>query len=181
MRIDKYASDWRLENEEKNGKVKTVTVYRGDRHHFANPQKAASYRIRAAFAVIILIATAIGSVFFKIDTFRTWYANMPFYISMFFLLFLSDSVNRFVRAEDGKIIREDADKIYSRYMIDSFLGLFFVCASLTGCIASVITKKAVKAPDWGFLAVVLVHIVVYVYLLVHRDCVMTEKNTVKNE
>ena len=181
MRIDKYASDWRLENEEKNGKVRTVTVYRGDHHHFSFPEKAASYRIRAALAVIILTATAIGSVFFRIDTFRTWYANMPFYISMFFLLFLSDSVNRFIRSEDGKIIREDADKIYSRYMIDSFLGLFFVCASLIGCIASVITKKTMSAPDWGFAAVVIAHIVIYVYLLVHKDCVMTEKNDAEKE
>ncbi|MBO4359976.1 MAG: hypothetical protein J5822_03770 [Eubacteriaceae bacterium] len=180
MRIDKYASDWRLENEEKDGKIKTVTVYRGEHHHFTDPAAAASYRLKAALAVMVLIVTAIGSVFLKIDTFRTWYSNMPFYISMFFLLFLSDSVNRFIKAEDGMIIREDADKIYSRYMIDSFMGLLFVCASFIGCIAAVITKKTMAASDWGFIALVLVHIVVYVYLIVHKDCVKIETNSKKD-
>ena len=129
----------------------------------------------------VLTLTAIGSVFLRIDTFRTWYANMPFYISLFFLLFLSDSINRFLKAEDGKIIREDAEKIFSRYMIDSFMGLLFVCASFIGCIAAVITKKTMTAADWAFLAIVVTDMVVYVYLLVNKDCVKTEKNEAEKE
>ena len=176
MRVDKYASDWRLENEEKDGKVKTVTVYRGDHYRFSHPEKAASYKIKSVLAMAVMILTAIGTVFLRIDTFRTWYANMPFYISMFFLLFLSEGINRFVRAEDGKIIREDAEKIYSRYMIDSFMGLLFICASFIGCMAAVIVKKSLTAADWGFLLSVVTHLVVYVYQLVNKDSVKTEKN-----
>jgi len=175
VKLYKYASDWRLENVEKNGKVKTVPVYRGDWYRFTYPDKAASFRVRAAVCTVLLVVTALATLFFRIDTFRTWYANMPYYISLFFLIFLADTVIRHFRAGSGRIKREDAEKIWSRFMIDSFFGLFFVSASIIGCAAAGFSRGSLTGWDWAFLSCLLIDAAVYVYLLVHKDAFKTEK------
>ena len=131
MASRKYLGDYRLENVEKNGKLKTVAVYRGKHYGFRNPEALRKERPK-------LIACAAAFWFFQLAalTVRTRCAHyifviMPMAFAMLPFWFTSMGLYTALTVK-GSMIHEQADKLESRFSGGSLIAAALSGAALTG-------------------------------------------------
>ncbi len=119
MGFKKYVNDYKLENvKDKNGKVVTKTVYRGD--YFVYRYKGTELK-NARTAVIACVAVALtsfvlGLVFYRNTGFTSQYYTLaPFLCCGFPLIYLCIAAFNVIRTGEGKKVdREHKDGIHDR-------------------------------------------------------------------
>ena len=131
MASHKYLGDYRLENIEKNGRLKTVAVYRGKYYAFVDPASLSRERVKllvcgGAFWLAQLIALTLPS-----DWARLPFVIMPMVFAM--LPFWFASLGLYTAYFAGlPLRREQAEKVQSRFAGGSLIAAALSGASLIG-------------------------------------------------
>ena len=133
MSSRKYAKDYRLENKsQKNGKVVTIPVYRGELFGFEKKredvERAKKIFISFTFAewVIYIVALLLNT-----DKDRVMYVSLPLIAVAFPLLGQTSIVLMLIKAKN-EYIRSEKDKITERLTSWVFVSFFFSLCSLLG-------------------------------------------------
>lgn len=143
----KYAADYRLENvRDKQGKLKTIAVYRGTRYTFkASPQAvrraATLYALLTALAVLCFGVT----LFLNTAVMRQFYVLLPVLCCLLPLGYLTIAVI-YTFTSKLPLTRERRDKICDRLAHTTLLLIFFSGASLLG--AGVACALSLATMDW---------------------------------
>lgn len=140
----KYAADYRLENvRDKNGRLKTVAVYKGRYYRFsAEPATVRREgRLYAALTGLSLLLFA-AVLFLNSPLLRQMYVLMPFLFGMLPLGYLTVAVYYILTAPE-KFTRERNDKMHDRIAkCTLFLAIFSgasVIGSAIACLAGIVT------------------------------------------
>ena len=109
----KYTGDYRLENEERRGKLRTVAVYRGTWYRFADPAAAR----RAGGILIAVLGAALaafaGGLLLNTALMRRLYVSLPFVCALVPLGYLGVAL-WYVRRAGERFTRERRDKTAGR-------------------------------------------------------------------
>ena len=129
----KYTSDYRLENiKDKNGKIVTKPVYRGDLFGFSKSQEEVK-RLKSIFVVSTIIEWClyVFSILINTRAGRAMYVSLPFLAIAFPLLGQSDAVWTLASTK-GDAARMVKDKITEKLVSWVFTVLFFSLCSVVG-------------------------------------------------
>ncbi len=129
----KYAGDYRLENvRNKNGKLVTKAVYRGEIFGFERPEEEVR-RTRRIFLVSTVCEWVflIAFLFINSDKGRVMYVSLPMIAAAFPLLGQSDTVGLLYR-KSGEYKREEKDRVTERLVSYLFISFFFALCSAVG-------------------------------------------------
>ena len=142
MASHKYLGDYRLENIEKNGRLKTVAVYRGKYYGFVDPAGLASDRVKllvcgGAFWMAQLVALTISS-----DWGRLLYVIMPMVFAMLAFWFATLGLYTAYFAKPP-LRREQAEKVQSRLAGGSLIAAALSGASFTGSFIAFFTHMRI--------------------------------------
>ena len=170
-----YLNDYRLENVEKNGKLKTVAVYKGKAYRFRDPAALAKARP-------VLIAAACCFWLFQLValTVRTrcahyLFAVMPMVFAMLPFFFASRGIFT-AAASRGDMRREQAEKLEPRLAGGSLIAAFLSGASLVGSVISfIIVREAPTAGDMAFILSAALQTVSAALCFTKRASVRTEE------
>ena len=140
----KYAADYRLENvRDKNGRLKTVAVYKGRYYRFsAKPETV--QREGRLFALLTGLSALlfVGALFLNSALTRQMYVLMPFLFAMLPLGYQTVAVYYILTAPDT-FTRERNDKMHDRLAKCTLFVALFSGASLVGsaiaCLLRVVT------------------------------------------
>lgn len=138
MASHKYLGDYRLENVEKNGKLKTVAVYRGKYYAFVDPAALSRDRVKllvcgGVFWLAQLIALTLPS-----DFGHQLFVIMPMVFAMLPFWFASMGLYTAYFAK-RPMIREQAEKVQSRFAGGSVIAAALSGASLIGSFTAFFT------------------------------------------
>lgn len=143
----KYAADYRLENvRDKQGKLKTIAVYRGTRYTF----KASPQAVRRT-AILYALLTAASLLCFGVTLFlntavmRQFYVLIPLLCCLLPLGYLTIAVI-YTFTSAPPLTRERRDKICDRLAHTTLLLMFFSGVSLLG--AGVACAASLATMDW---------------------------------
>ncbi len=137
----KYAGDYRLENvKDKNGKLVTKAVYRGEIFGFERPEEEMR-RSRRIFLVSTICEWVflIAFLFINSDKGRVLYVSLPMIAAAFPLLGQSDTVGLLYR-KSGEYKRQEKDRITERLVSYVFISFFLALCSAVGHVAAWIRK-----------------------------------------
>ncbi len=137
----KYAGDYRLENvRDKNGKLVTKAVYRGEIFGFVRPEEEMR-RSRRIFLISTICEWVflIAFLFINSGKGRVLYVSLPMIASAFPLLGQSDTVGLLCR-KSGEYKRQEKDRITERLVSYIFISFFLALCSAGGHVAAWIEK-----------------------------------------
>ncbi len=137
----KYAGDYRLENvKDKNGKLVTKAVYRGEIFGFVRPGEEMR-RIRRTFLISTVCEWVFlfAFLFINSDKGRVLYVSLPMIAAAFPLLGQSDTVGLLYR-KSGEYKREEKDRVTERLLSCVFISFFLALCSAVGHVAAWIGK-----------------------------------------
>ncbi|MBE6767771.1 MAG: hypothetical protein E7549_02530 [Ruminococcaceae bacterium] len=153
----KYAADYRLENvRDKQGKLRTVAVYRGTRYTFkASPQAvrraARLYALLTAWSVLCFGVI----LFLNAAVLRQFYVLLPVLCCLLPLGYLTVAVI-YTFTSTPPLTRERRDKICDRLAHTTVLLIFFSGVSLLGAGAAVALSLATTEwQTWVFFLAAL--------------------------
>ena len=138
MASHKYLGDYRLENIEKNGKIKTVAVYRGKNYAFVDPAALSRSRTRLlACGGVFWLAQALALTL-PSDWGHLVFVIMPMVFAMLPFWFASAGLYTayYVRPP---LRREQAEKVQSRFAGGSLMAALLSGASFTGTFVAFFT------------------------------------------
>ena len=140
----KYAADYRLENvRDKNGRLKTVAVYKGRYYRFSeNPETVRREGRLFALLTGLSVLLFVGALFLNSTLTRQMYVLMPFLFSMLPLGYQVVAVYYILTAPDA-FTRERNDKMHDRLAKCTLFVSLFSGASLIGsaiaCLVGIVT------------------------------------------
>lgn len=137
----KYASDYRLENVEgKDGKTKTIAVYRGDLFDWVvSKEEVEKIKRIFIFSTIIEWVLLLISLSLNTDKGRVAYVSLPLIAVAFPLLGQTDCLFVLRKAEKG-VERKDKDKVSEKLVSYVFVTLFLSSCSAIGHVISWLTS-----------------------------------------
>ena len=143
MASHKYLGDYRLENVEKNGKLKTVAVYKGKYYAFVDPLSLSRDRVKllvcgGAFWLAQLIALTLPS-----DWARLPFVIMPMVFAMLAFWFASLGLYTAYFAK-SPLVREQAEKVQSRFAGGSLIAAALSGASFIGSFVGYFTAIRIR-------------------------------------
>ncbi len=167
MGARRYAGDYRLENVlGKNGKLRTVPVYRGTYFHFSLPTEQL-HRLRRK-KLILLCAASLGlavPMFLTGELMRRWYVLLPLVLSLLPAAGLWVSVCHLFRAGE-KVIREHKEQMQERFAARSAALWILAVLSLAGQLAALFS--GIGPESWPVTLCTLVVILAALLLFLGR-------------
>lgn len=158
MITNKYASDYRLENIEKNGKLVTRPVYRGDWFRLLTDE-GQTRKSKKLFLVLTLLLAAlyVGALFINTPCTRVMYVMLPFAAMCFPIFYMITALIELLRYKE-KSDRERKDIISNRFASTAAVCMFFSGASFIGHIINWVLNGEGTADMFflGFTAAILV-------------------------
>ncbi len=135
----KYTSDYRIENEEgKNGKTKTIAVYRGDLFDWVvSKEEVEKIKRIFTFSTIIEWVLLLISLSLNTDKSRVAYVSLPLIAVAFPLLGQTDCLFAFKAKKSFE--RRDKDKVSEKLVSYVFVTLFLSSCSAIGHVISWLT------------------------------------------
>ncbi len=139
----KYAADYRLENvRDKQGRLKTVAVYRGTRYTFkASPQAVRRAAVLFAFFTALSILCFGTALFLNTEVLHRFYVLFPFLGCLLPLGYLSIAVF-YIFTATPPFTRERRDKICDRTAYTTILLMIFSGLSAVGATLSCVFHDA---------------------------------------
>lgn len=138
----KYAGDYRLENVlDRNGKMTTVSVYRGTYYRFLAPD-ATVRLMKRLYLEIYIVALACWFALLCMNLRRTnfgWLVLVPMALAAIAVLFEGCAMWRLATAGD-KVTREHNDKLYGRVASASTAHMILGGIGLVGSILILCTN-----------------------------------------
>lgn len=158
MVTNKYASDYRLENVEKNGRLVTVPVYRGDWFRLLTDDEQTK-KSKGLFLILTLLIAVfyLGALFLNTPCTRVMYVMLPFAAMCFPIFYMVTALVELLRYK-GKSDRERKDIISTRFSSTSVICMVFSGGSFIGHIINWILngEQTSDIVFLGFTAAVLV-------------------------
>lgn len=138
MASHKYLGDYRLENIEKNGKLKTVAVYRGKYYDFVDPAAIERARVKLLVCAGIFWLTLLVALTLPSDWGHIVFVIMPMVFAMLPFWFVSMGLYAAYYAK-RPLRREQAEKVQPRFAGGSVIAAALSGASLTGSFVAYFT------------------------------------------
>ncbi len=141
MSSRKYTKDYRLENKsQKNGKVVTIPVYRGELFGFEKKKEDVE-RVKRVFLIFTIAEWVIYFVALLLNTDkgRVMYVSLPL-IAVAFPLLGQTSIVLMLKKTKSEYIRSEKDKITEKLISWVFVSFFFSLCSLLGHVVSWIMR-----------------------------------------
>lgn len=144
MKSKKFVKDYRLKDEFlANGKIKTKAEYVGDFYFFSSDKELLEKHKKAAkiFCVLTWVLFVCALIPLSSAT-KLTYVVVPFVLTAFPLIFLSDALLEFIRANQP-LTRQKADKLINRLPICSFLMIIFCGGSFVAFLVKLIISPEI--------------------------------------
>ena len=138
MASHKYLGDYRLENVEKNGKLKTVAVYRGRYYRFINPEALRKDRTRLIVSAAVFWLAQLVALTVPSDWAHLMFVIMPMVFAMLPFWFASMGIYT-AFAVRPPLRRDQAEKVESRFSGGSLIAALLSGASFTGSFVAFFT------------------------------------------
>lgn len=137
----KYTSDYRLENVEgKNGKTKTISVYRGDLFDWViSKEEVEKIKKIFTFSTIMEWVLLLVSLSLNTNKGRVAYVSLPLIAVAFPLLGQTDCLFA-LRKTRKSVERKDKDKVSEKLVSYVFVTLFLSSCSALGHVISWLTS-----------------------------------------
>ena len=138
MASHKYVGDYRLENVEKNGKLKTVAVYRGKYYRFVNPAALSADRVKLLVCAGVFWLAQLIALTLPSDWAHLVFVIMPMVFSLLPFWFVSMGLyTAFIASPPLR--SEQAEKVETRFAGGSLIAAALSGASFTGSFVAFFT------------------------------------------
>lgn len=142
MASQKYLGDYRLENVEKNGKLKTVAVYGGKYYRFINPTALYNNRVKLVSCAVAFWLAQLTALTLPSDWGHLMFVIMPMVFAMLPFWFASMAIFTAYAAKPP-FRRDQAEKAESRFSGGSLIAAALSGASFTGSFVAFFTHLRV--------------------------------------
>ena len=176
MASHKYLKDYRLENVEKNGKLRTIAVYRGQYYRFLNPGALRRERVRLLVCTAVFWLCELAALTVRTRFGHYAFVILPMALAMLPFWFASMGVTAALRYGSGDQLmkRETAEKLESRFAGGSVIAALFTGASLIGSVfAFFLAGRVFSAGDAVFVLCAAAQTAAAVACFQTRGCMRT--------
>lgn len=172
----KYVNDYGLENVRgKNGRVKTVSVYKGPWFRFtAKPEELKKSRSICIAASLAGTAAMLPPLFIKAEILGAVYVLLPLLCCLWPIAFELMGVYRLLTAAE-RVTREHKDKIYARFSSCCVFQGIFAFFSLAGQIVFYVLNDGGGAGDYAVSVCTALELMMAGLIFINKNKLMMEQ------